>query len=307
MNCNSQNLKHNCGANASYALITPACNEAEHLPRLIAAIQAQTQPPQRWIIVNDGSTDTTAAIAQAAAAASTFIDVVHRPPGNRDFAAKVAAINAGIQALSLPQYAFIGIADADIEPAPSYYEAVLAEFAQNPHLGIAGGMIVEFDGWQWRQRHGNSVHSVAGAIQLFRRQCYTAIGGLPALPFGGEDTVAEVMAREHQWQVKALPELVVRHHRQSGFADGDSYAIRSREGRMDYGIGYLPLYELLSCTRRLPQPPRLLGSCYRFFGYCAAAWQRQPYQVSAEVIQAVRRQQRRRLRCVFSAIMPTKS
>ena len=46
-----------------YILITPARNEEINLARLIKSMVSQTHRPERWVIVDDGSTDRTAEIA----------------------------------------------------------------------------------------------------------------------------------------------------------------------------------------------------------------------------------------------------
>jgi len=45
-----------------YVLITPARNEAAFIARTIQAVTNQTVLPEKWVIVNDGSTDETADI-----------------------------------------------------------------------------------------------------------------------------------------------------------------------------------------------------------------------------------------------------
>ena len=68
-------------ARLSYALITPARDEAENLPRLAASIQAQDVAPDAWVIVDNGSTDGTLEIASELAREHS---VDHRPdPGRR--------------------------------------------------------------------------------------------------------------------------------------------------------------------------------------------------------------------------------
>lgn len=42
-----------------YIVVTPCKNEGENLPNLIASVVAQTIMPVLWVIVDDGSTDTT--------------------------------------------------------------------------------------------------------------------------------------------------------------------------------------------------------------------------------------------------------
>ena len=47
-----------------YVLITPAHNEEAFIEKTLASMVAQTLLPERWIIVDDGSTDRTAEIVE---------------------------------------------------------------------------------------------------------------------------------------------------------------------------------------------------------------------------------------------------
>ena len=51
--------------NTKYVLITPARNEEAFIEKTLASMAAQTVLPQRWVIVDDGSTDQTAEIVQS--------------------------------------------------------------------------------------------------------------------------------------------------------------------------------------------------------------------------------------------------
>ena len=59
-------------------VVTPARNEADHLPAVIDAMVAQTQRPALWLIADDGSTDDTAAVAERAAEKHAWIRVLRR-------------------------------------------------------------------------------------------------------------------------------------------------------------------------------------------------------------------------------------
>src|SRR5260370_38458257 len=60
-----------------YIAITPARDEEQFLPGLIASMTAQTRPPERWIVIDDGSADATAQILDEAARAHRWIEPIH--------------------------------------------------------------------------------------------------------------------------------------------------------------------------------------------------------------------------------------
>ncbi|MGH7495305.1 MAG: glycosyltransferase [bacterium] len=196
-----------------YALITPARNEEAFIERTVKAVVSQTVLPQIWVIVNDGSSDRTAEIAGHYASQYDFIRLIHiSRNGERDFGAKAFAFQYGYDYLRGTSCAFVGNLDADVEFETTYFERLLQAFDNDPRLGLAGGIIFEYDGREFiRQNTGLS--SVAGAVQLFRRRCYEEIGGYVPLELGGIDTVVEVLARKHGWKVQTFPELRVMHHR----------------------------------------------------------------------------------------------
>jgi poly-beta-1,6-N-acetyl-D-glucosamine synthase len=83
-----------------YVLITAARNEEDVIRATLDSVVAQTCLPERWVIVDDGSTDTTAAIVQEYVGRHRWIDLIRRAPrAERSFAGKVHAINAGLERL----------------------------------------------------------------------------------------------------------------------------------------------------------------------------------------------------------------
>ena len=56
-----------------YALVSPCRDEAEYLQITIDTVAAQTVPPTKWLIVDDGSTDDTPRILAEASARHPFI------------------------------------------------------------------------------------------------------------------------------------------------------------------------------------------------------------------------------------------
>src|SRR5262245_34315386 len=142
----------------SYALVTPARNEAEFIGDTIEAVCAQTVLPRRWVVVSDGSTDGTDDIIKRYAARHSWIEYVRRPPQTeRHFAAKVQCFNTGYQRLDGIDYDIVGNLDADITFEKDYLEFLLGRFAADETLGVAGTPFTE-KGVQYDYRFANVEH-----------------------------------------------------------------------------------------------------------------------------------------------------
>ena len=285
-----------------YVLITAAKNEERHISNTIEAILAQTILPTQWIIVSDGSIDHTDEIALQYAGKCNFIKLIHKKETDTqcNFASKVYAICIGYNQLKDIDYQFIGHLDADISFKDDYYENVLERFRNNSRLGIAGGFIYEKRNNRFESRPFNSIESVAGAIQLFRRECYEAIGGLIPLKAGGEDWYAEVMARINGWEVVAFPELKVYHHK-TGIKVRGILKEGFRMGIMDYSLGIHPLLELTRCANRTRQKPFLLLGLTRLFGFLWSYYRRDKLLVSDDFIKYLRKEQTATLKRIIKS------
>ena len=90
-------LDQSC-AHFSYVLVTPARNEESFIEKTIESVIHQTLLPVKWVIVDDGSTDSTAQIVRRYLAQHTWMELVQMPQRrDRSFAAKVGAFNAGYE------------------------------------------------------------------------------------------------------------------------------------------------------------------------------------------------------------------
>ncbi len=183
-----------------YVLVTPARNEADFIEGTLKSVVAQTIVPEKWVIVSDGSSDATEEIVESYAKKHAYIELVVRVAGTgRDFGSKVFAFNSGYERLGGTDYSYIGNLDADVSLEPDYFERLLQHFSERPKLGIGGGAIFEAVDGKFRARAGNRIRSVAGAVQLFRKECFQEIGGYSPIETGGIDTLAEVTARMLGW------------------------------------------------------------------------------------------------------------
>lgn len=285
---------------AKYVLITAARNEEKYIEKTIQSVLSQTILPQKWLIVSDASTDRSDEIIRQYAKKCNFIQLIRLDSSdNRNFASQVYAQKAGISQLEGIEYEFLGLLDADVSLERDYYERVLAKFQENVKLGIAGGVLFENTSGEWVRLYNSIFWSVGGPIQMFRRQCYEAIDYIP-LNRGGQDAIAEVMARMHGWEVRSFPDIKVFHHRATGTAKGGLLSARFRQGMMEYSLGYHPLFEIARCIFRLLERPYLLGSWFRLSGYAWAFLQGVQREVPEAVVKFLRHEQIQRLYNVVS-------
>ena len=122
-----------------YVLITPARNEEAFIRKTLDSMVAQTLLPERWVIVDDGSTDRTAEIVESYAKNHSWIQLIHRPQRlDRNFAGKAHAFNAGFERIRSLPFDVIGNLDADISFERDYFEFLVDKFSEFPRLGVAG-------------------------------------------------------------------------------------------------------------------------------------------------------------------------
>ena len=195
-----------------YVLITPAHNEEAFIERTLTSMVAQTQLPERWVIVDDGSTDRTAQIVEGYASRYQWIELFRVPERiDRSFAGKVHAFNAGLERIRSLEFDVIGNLDADLSFDPEYLGFLIGKFAEDPRLGVAGTPFTEDDGYDTARDSFEGENHVAGGCQLFRRQCFEEVGGYIPNRGGGIDWIAVTTARMKEWKTRSFPEK--RFHR----------------------------------------------------------------------------------------------
>jgi hypothetical protein len=145
-------------------VVVPARNEAATLPRLLDALHAQQPPAGAVVVVDDGSTDGTAAIARRAGV--TVLAGAAVPDG---WTGKSWACAQGAAATDSDLLVFL---DADTRPAPGFLAAVVAEQRR-----LGGVVTVQpFHRTEhWRER----------AAAIFNVVAVMGVGGASAAPAGG--------------------------------------------------------------------------------------------------------------------------
>jgi GT2 family glycosyltransferase len=283
-------------------MITPAHNEAAFLPALIDAVRKQTRPPEKWVVVDDVSSDATPRVLREAAASLPYLEVVTREQSaDRSFGAKAHAVMSGWERARCGDISVIACVDADVVLPVDFIERVLAAFRTDARLGVTGARYQQRIGGRVEGDGGPPEH-VPGAAQVFRREVFDAIGGYRPLPNGGIDSVANVAARVLGWRTRTVDGLVVDHLRPEGTANWSSQLKRLvGRGRRDYDVGNLPLFELAKLLRRINERPWVIGSTIRLAAYCVAAVRRLPRPVDPALVAQLRREQRQTLRTLFTS------
>ena len=164
------------------SVVVPAWNAAAVVPPLLDALAVQTATHE-VVLVDAGSSDDTAAVAEAAGAR-----VVTAPQRNRSLAR-----NVGVAAAHGDLIAFT---DTDCVPDPGWAEALAHCLASSPvasgpiriQAGAQPNMAERFDLlWRYPQERYAAAGFGASANLGFRREAFEAVGGFDPRHHHGED------------------------------------------------------------------------------------------------------------------------
>jgi biofilm PGA synthesis N-glycosyltransferase PgaC len=276
-----------------YAIVSPARNERDNLERVAESVLTQTLRPAWWIIVDDGSDDGTAELADRLAADHDWIvavgtgkDASRIEEGRRE-GRDLLAFRRGLTTLPEPVDVFVKV-DADTSFDPGYFRELLDRFEAQPDLGIAGGSCYELQDGVWTRIKVAGTHP-RGASRAYRWACLEDVMALE--PTMGWDGVDEVMAELRGLRTQGFTDLGFRHHRPVGAREGRLRA-GSALGRQAWYMGYRPSYVFLRAVYR---GRHNLASLAMVWGYLAAALGGDPRCPNVHVLSRVREQQRLRL------------
>ncbi len=275
----------------NYLAITPARDEEKFLPRLIASMTGQTLKPERWIVIDDGSSDATAELIDRAAMRHHWIEPHHLPVGRPRLPGGESVVMRFLPREVWGSYDAILRLDADLSFRADFGELLATEFVRIPSLGIAGATLYEPIDNAWREIRTPVFHT-RGAVKMYSRECFDAIGGLESGL--GWDTVDEARAMMQGFESRSFRHIRAYHHRPQGAAGGYLRA-NLTAGRAAYNVGYHPLFLLARSILRAASWPPLLGGLFMLAGYLQGYLDRGDLLASPELVKFIRRQQLRRL------------
>ena len=270
-----------------YVIVIPAHNEEAFLSDTLESVMKQTMPAREVVVVNDNSTDKTGAIIQAFVAKTKVIKKVNKAsselhlPGSK----VINAFNEGFHALTQP-YDFIVKLDADVILPENYFQRIAEIFLNNPSVGIAGGFLYEkSEDGRWLLNHPMDKDHIRGPIKSYTNKCFEAIGGLRNAM--GWDTLDELLAQYHGFDLYTEPSLHVKHQRPIG----GSYSREARflQGRAMYQMGYGLLISIIASLKMAVMKKDAQVFMDNMRGYMKAAKSKMPYLVNADEKAFIRR------------------
>jgi biofilm PGA synthesis N-glycosyltransferase PgaC len=284
---------------ARIVIVSPVRNEAAHIARVVRAVAAQELQPARWIVVDDHSDDATLEILRALEPSVPFLTVMQAPaqPAGpvRDRLAVAAAprtFNAGLATVDWREYTHVMKLDGDIEMQPSYLREMIERFEADPSLGLAGGVLDEPVAEGGMRRIKIAPHHVHGALKLYSRACFEAIGGMQERL--GWDTIDGTYARMRGFTTRNFPDVVAIHHRPIGSADGTLRG-HARHGECAYIAHYTMPWVALRGVKIARRRPRGLSGAWFVYGYVRAAARRVERVPDPDYRRYTRRELRRRM------------
>lgn len=241
------------------------------------SVIAQTIPPARWVIVDDGSTDDTPQILTTYASQYPWIQIVtrHDRGGRSVGPGVVEAFYAGYEIIDPDEYEYLCKLDLDLRLPPRYFEILMAQMNANPQIATCSGKAyVEKDGKLVNERHGDE--NSIGASKFYRVSCFKTIGGF----------VREVMwdgidghrCRMNGWIACSwdAPELRFVHLRPMGSSQQSIFTGRMRHGYGQYFMGTGLLWMIATAIYRIPEKPYVVGGLAILWGWLISALQNKP-------------------------------
>lgn len=261
-----------------YVIVTPVRDEEHYIAETIQSVLRQSQKPERWIIVDDGSIDKTPEIIDRHTQKINWITVLKTKSLQRNLgSAEIIAFNKGLAVIKDISFDFLVKLDGDVRLEPDYFQQILTRMLLDPQWGIASGVYCENDGEYWVPVKMPSYHA-AGASKVVRKKCYEQIGGFVAKK--GWDTLDEIRAGLNGWKTGHFEDVQFYHLKREGAAMGN-LGTQKFHGQIYYETGGGVLFFIVKAFHRLFfGKPFIIGGFLMIQGYLSLLITRKPRLVS---------------------------
>ncbi|RPG55756.1 MAG: glycosyltransferase family 2 protein [Flavobacteriales bacterium TMED96] len=270
----------------NFSIVVPAHNEEKFLPSFLKSVCSQNLLPEEMVLIDDNSNDRTKKIMIDFQKKNVFIKVFSFKSSSEHMpgAKVVNAFLFGYSKLTKP-YDFIFKLDADLILPDKYFQFIMNAFS-NPRIGIVGGILIELSKkGTWGNSHPMKKNHVKGGLKAYSTECYKKIGGL--IPEMGWDTIDEILASYHGYEVKVLNNVKVKHLRRIGnlYSRNTSFMQGQAFYKMRYGI----IIGTLACIKGFLIKKSLSFLFWSILGLLDGYLKKKPYIVTKQQGQFIRR------------------
>jgi poly-beta-1,6-N-acetyl-D-glucosamine synthase len=271
-----------------FAIVTPVKDEINYFPRTVKSILSQEIKPDKWIIIDDGSTDGTTEIIRKIEKENNWIEGIYREPTKVRKAGGEFVLGLGLQKLNFDDFDFIARMDGDLEFNSSYFKRLIERFEEDDNLGIASGVcFINRNGKVFEEKHPR--FHTRGPLKTYRTRCFKDIGGRLESCLGW-DAIDELKANMLGWKTYSFSDLRITHLKKTQNSKGPL------KGGINFGIaaynaGYHPLFIILKAFFIVINRRFKSTSIGLLWGYFSSLFKRNPRPIDKELIKYVRKQQ----------------
>ena len=271
-----------------FAIVTPVKDEINYFPKTVESILSQEVKPDKWIIIDDGSTDGTTEIIRKIEKENSWIEGLYREPTKVRKVGGEFVLGLGLEKLNFDDYDFIVRMDGDLEFSPLYFKKLIERFEEDDNLGIASGVcFITRNGKVYEEKHPR--FHTRGPLKTYRTKCFKDIGGRLESCLGW-DAIDELKANMLGWKTYSFPDLKISHLKKTQNSKGPL------KGGVNFGValynaGYHPLFVVLKAFFIVINRRFKSTSIGLLWGYFSSLVKRKPRPVDKELIKYVRKQQ----------------
>ena len=199
----------------NFYIVIPAHNEEDYIGKTLLSLTKQTLVPKHVVVVNDNSSDNTESIVEEFVSKYSWVSIINTQSSDKHLpgAKIINAFNRGLQSLD-DNYDVICKFDADLIFPNNYLEQIAFHFNANAKLGMASGFCYIEKDSKWVLENLTNKDHIRGALKAYRKECFYQIGQLKASM--GWDTVDELLAKFHSWEILTDETLHVKHLKPTG-------------------------------------------------------------------------------------------
>jgi glycosyltransferase involved in cell wall biosynthesis len=233
-----------------YAILISCRNEEKNIGATLQAINLQTVPPVKVLVVNDGSTDRTGIISRSLGASTLRFNNRRHPVRGVNLA---EALNAGLNKLWGKEWDLLLKVDADSVLSETYAEDLIDKFGEDETLGISSGNPQDEHIWKGRASDG---------AKMFRRKCLSEVDWFPKC--NAFDTLMILRAKFLGWTVRSFEEIRYTQVRTMRRENVGRWIL---SGRTRYRLGFPVWHTFLIFLIYVKQKPMVIGSFSMFMAH----------------------------------------